>query len=311
MTLKEYSIGKNDAGQRLDRFLTKQGLTIGVIRKAMRNKDVKVNGSRPQADYKLLAGDVLRIYLKEAEVSSPQKPRFFGVSTALNIVHEDSEILLADKPAGLLCQPDSPSSGAGQDCLINRIKAYLYRSGEFDPANEHSFEPALCNRIDRNTAGIVIAAKTAESLRVMNEKIKTRQITKLYLCILCGVPKEKEATLTAYLEKDAAANMVRVRDYKTENSKTIITKYRVLEERGGFALAEVNLLTGRTHQIRAHLAHIGCPLLGDGKYGRGAVNKRLGFGNKQALCSYKLLLDGKTYEVDNVWFLDRFAAIDN
>jgi 23S rRNA pseudouridine955/2504/2580 synthase len=312
--MKEYTIGKNDAGQRLDRFLTKQGLTVGVIRKALRKKDIKVRSKsgdgfkRELADYKLAENDVLRVYLPIEDESKP-KPKFYGVSTTLNIVHEDADILLADKPVGLLCQPDSR---AGQDCLINRIKAYLYKNGEWNPEDENAFEPALCNRIDRNTAGIVIAAKNAESLRVLNEKIKAREITKLYLCILCGIPEKKAATMTAFLEKDEAANTVKIRDYKTPNAKTIVTKYRVLETRGNFALAEVNLLTGRTHQIRAHMAHIGCPLLGDGKYGRNALNrefKRHGFSNKQALCSYKLVLDEKTYEVEHVWFLDAFREL--
>jgi 23S rRNA pseudouridine955/2504/2580 synthase len=305
----EFVVGKNDAGQRLDRFLTKRGLTIGVIMKAVRKKDVKVNGKRGFADCKLVEGDAVRVYLPVAE--KQDKPKYHGISTTLNIVYEDDEILLADKPVGLLCQPQS-DSGAGQDCLINRIKAYLYKKGEFSPESEQAFEPSLCNRIDRNTAGIVIAAKTAEALRVMNEKLKNREVTKLYLCILCGVPKERSATLTAYLEKDESSSTVRVRDYPTANSKTIITKYRVLEERGGFALAEVNLMTGRTHQIRAHMAHIGCPLLGDGKYGSNAVNKRHGFAdfkNKQALCSYKLILDGRTFEVSNVWFLEKFYLL--
>jgi len=218
-----------------------------------------------------------------------------------------------DKPVGLLCHDSSHNCGG--DTLINRVKAYLYKKGEWKPENEHSFEPALCNRIDRNTGGIVIAAKNAESLRVMNEKIKLRQITKLYLCILSAIPKEKEATVTAFLEKDEANNTVKITNRKTPSNKTIITKYHVLEERGGLALAEIDLLTGRTHQIRAHMAFIGCPLLGDGKYGKKS-HGRFGKG-RQALYSYKLIfneagenlldyLHGKQFEVDSVWFLEDF-----
>ncbi|MCL1788868.1 MAG: RluA family pseudouridine synthase [Oscillospiraceae bacterium] len=312
MILKEFIIGKNDSGQTLARFLTKQGLTIGVIRKALRNKDIKVNGTRRQADCKLIPNDTVRIFLKEELLKENPKElgntKFHGISTNLNIIYEDAHILLADKPAGLLCHD-------GRDNLINRIKAYLYKKGEFEPENENSFEPALCNRIDRNTGGIVIAAKNAETLRVMNDKIKFRQVTKLYLCLLTGVPKQKEATLTAYLQKDEATNTVKITNKKTSENKTIITKYRILSEKDGLALAEIDLITGRTHQIRAHMAYIGYPLLGDGKYGRNRINKQYGV-DKQALYSYKLIfnaekdaenshlnyLSGRCFEVKEVWF---------
>ena len=311
--MKEYTVGKNDSGQRLDRFLTKQGLPISAIMKALRKKDIKVNGSRRPADYKLIEGDVIKAYLLINKAEAPPK-KFEGVSANINLVYEDSNIILVDKPVGLQCHDDRNS-------LIDRIKAYLYKKGEFDPALEQSFEPALCNRIDRNTAGIVIAAKNAESLRVMNERIKLRQVKKLYLCILSAIPAQKSATLTAYLEKDEVKNQVVISSRKTATNKTIVTKYRVLEERGGLALAEVDLVTGRTHQIRAHMASIGCPLLGDGKYGRNRVNKQFGFA-QQALCSYKLIfefegdektcldyLSGRSFEVKNVWFLEEFCKI--
>jgi 23S rRNA pseudouridine955/2504/2580 synthase len=327
--LKEFIIGKNDYGQRLDRFLTKQGLTIGVIRKALRKKDIKVNGKRGQADYILNENDVIRAYLA-LNTRKPQE-KFHGVSANINIVYEDENIILIDKPVGLLCHDRSVPRGRAdctgftdQDTLINRTKAYLYKKGGFNPENEHSFEPALCNRIDRNTAGIVIAAKNAQSLRAMNEKIKQRQIKKLYLCILTGVPKKKEATLTAFLEKNECASsgsaQVKISSKKTDFNKTIVTKYRILGERSGLALAEIDLITGRTHQIRAHMASIGFPLLGDGKYGTNKVNKLYGF-DKQALCSYKLVfesggsaccldyLSGKSFKVNNVWFLEKYYAI--
>ena len=305
----------------MSRFLTKQGLTIGIIRKALRKKDIKVSGKRGEADYNLIEGDIVKIYLSSPPPAKEAKAtKFHGVPSTLNIIYEDENILLADKPPGLLCHEDSSGN---QDTLINRIKAYLYKKGEFTPASEapssllspnSAFEPSLCNRIDRNTGGIVIAAKNAESLRIINEKIKHRQITKLYLCILTKTPKAKEATLTAFLEKDENTNTVKITDKKTSSNKTIVTKYRVVGEKGGLALAEVNLLTGRTHQIRAHMAYIGCPLLGDGKYGKNSVNKQYGF-NKQALYSYKLVfnatdeencldyLSGKQFEVSDIWFL--------
>ncbi|MCL1902790.1 MAG: RluA family pseudouridine synthase [Oscillospiraceae bacterium] len=313
MILKQFAVGKNDAGQTLTRFLTKQGLTIGVIRKALRNKDIKINDKRGKADDKLIQNDSIKVFLKENLYNEKKEdyksPKFHGISTKLQIIYEDGNILLADKPVGLLCHD-------GTDNLINRIKAYLYKKGEFNPENENSFEPALCNRIDRNTGGIVIAAKNAESLRVMNEKIKQRLIKKLYLCILTSVPQQKEATLTAFLEKDETTNTVKITAHKTSENKTIVTKYRILKEKNGLALAEIDLLTGRTHQIRAHMAYIGCPLLGDGKYGRNRINKQYGV-TKQALYSYKLMfsfdddqknthldyLNGRSFEAGDIWFL--------
>ncbi|MCL2634046.1 MAG: RluA family pseudouridine synthase [Oscillospiraceae bacterium] len=296
--MKEIIIGKNDSGQRLDRFLTKAfPLTIGVIMKAVRCKNIKVNGKRTEAAYKLQEGDILKIYIPVTpNANRPHE----NISTDLNIIYEDDNILLVDKPVGLLCHD-------GEDSLIDRIKAYLGYN------DSYTFEPALCNRIDRNTGGIVIAAKTAEALRILNEKIRNREIKKLYLCILTGIPKEKQATLTAYLEKDSENNTVTISNRKTPHNKTIVTKYRVISSKNNLALAEIDLITGRTHQIRAHMAYIGHPLLGDGKYGRNKINKPHGM-DKQALYSYKIVfefkekspldyLNGKSFEVKDIWFM--------
>ena len=199
--------------------------------------------------------------------------------------------MLLNKPAGVSVHEDE--NGA-QNTLITHIQAYLFQKGEYDPDGEQSFAPALCNRIDRNTSGIVIAAKTAEALRVMNEKIKLREIDKFYLAAVHGVPKKREDTLRGYLLKDDKKNEVRVFDKNPpKGAKEIVTKYRVIAEAGGNALLEVELLTGRTHQIRAHLSHIGHPLVGDGKYGVNKDDRKKGY-KYQALCSYKLRFAFKT-----------------
>ena len=199
-------------------------------------------------------------------------------------VYEDENLILIDKPAGLVVHEDDEGTA---DTLINRLKKYLYEKGEYIPDNEQSFVPALCNRLDRNTQGIVIAAKNAESLRILNEAVRSRNIDKIYLCICVGRPPKDSDTLTNYLFKDNSINKVIVSDKKSPENRTAVTEYKVLRSDGKLSLLEVKLHTGRTHQIRAQLAHIGCPLLGDGKYGINRVNREYKI-YVQALCAYKL-----------------------
>ena len=311
------TVKENDAGQRLDKFLTKtyRNLPTSMLYKAIRKKDIRLNGKRCDIADRLQTGDVLSLFLPDdvLEVSAPAYD-FLRASRQLDIVYEDEHILLLNKKAGLLVHPDDKEFG---DTLIARVQRYLYEKGSYDPAAEQSFAPALVNRIDRNTSGIVIAAKTAVALRVLNDKLKNREIEKYYLCIVHGTMPRQEDTLEGYLEKNEAQNRVYVSDTARQGSRTIRTRYRVLEAHDGLSLLEIHLLTGRTHQIRAHLASIGHPLLGDGKYGTNALNKGTGF-DKQALCSYRLqfafttpaeeleYLNGKEFALDDVWFAEQF-----
>lgn len=318
--MKEIMITENDGGQRLDKFLTKSfpNLPQSMLYKSIRKKDIKRNGKRCEISTRLLPGDLLTLYLKdEFFQKSPEAYDFMKAPKSISILYEDENIMILDKKPGLIVHPDS---NYHFDSLIARVQHYLYDKGTYDPKSENSFAPALVNRIDRNTGGIVMAAKNAAALRIMNEKVKLRELHKLYLCIVCGRLKKREDVLTGYLEKNEAQNRVYISRKGTEQAKSIRTKYRVLAEQGDYSLLEVNLLTGRTHQIRAHFASIGHPLLGDGKYGKNTLNKAAKF-PYQALYSYRLIFDfktdagelnylsGKEFEAENIWFLEEFRQL--
>ena len=316
--MKQLTIGKNDAGQRLDKFLTKNlpNLPQSLLYKYIRKKRIKVNGKRAEISTRLSEGDVLDLYINDEFFEKPEPTYdFLHAGTNLNILFEDKNVLVLDKPVGLLAHPDDREY---VDTLIGRVKRYLYEKGEYDPEAEQSFTPALVNRIDRNTGGIVLAAKNAEALRVLNQKMKDREIHKFYLCAVHGTPKPAQGLLKGYLWKDEKKNRVYVYKEFRPGSKTIETKYRVLRSAENMSLVEVELLTGRTHQIRAHFASIGCPLVGDGKYGNNQNNRKQGGRRKQFLYSYKTVFDfttdagaleglnGRTFEVPNVWFAEQF-----
>ena len=320
--MKEIVIKKNDAGQRLDRFVGKSVplLPESLLQKYIRLKRIKVNGKGSKRDARLAEGDVLSLYINDEFFEKPREENsYLKVGTPrLTIVYEDDNILLADKKPGVLCH----SAGAWDyNTLIANIQAYLAQKGEWRPKEENSFAPALCNRIDRNTGGIVIAAKNAEALRILNEKIRNREIEKYYLCAVQGRPKPREGRLENYIFKDTVKNQVFIKPGPEPGARTAVTEYKVLSSQGALSLVECRLLTGRTHQIRAQMAHAGWPLLGDGKYGREKFNRE--FEEKgQALYSYRLefafptdagilnYLRGKTFTVGGIDFVEKYFPDD-
>lgn len=315
--MKSFIISQNDANQRLDKFISKAApfLPPTLMYKYIRLKRIKVNGKKSEISQRLNIGDVIDMYVNDEFFPDANSPLpFLHAKSELDIVYEDENILLANKPAGLVVHEDENEK---YDTLINRILLYLYSKKEYLPEQENSFIPALCNRIDRNTSGIVIAAKNADSLRILNEKIKNREIDKFYLCVVKGTPQKITDTLKNFITKDSSSNTVSVSKEKTPGSLSAATKYRVLDTKNGYSLIEAQLLTGRTHQIRAQFASIGHPLLGDTKYGRIKDFKNTGFFH-QALCSYKLTfsfptdasvlnyLKGRSFELKNIPFLTDF-----
>ena len=316
--MKEFTIGKNDAGQRLDRWLAKTlPLLPGPLaQKYIRLKRVKVNGKGSQRDVRLQVGDVLQLYINDEFFDQPREDNAFLAvfKPKLDIVYEDENLMLLNKRPGLLCHADEHEK---VNTLITHIQAYLYQKKEWNPKDEHSFTPALCNRIDRNTGGIVMAAKNAETLRILNQKIKDREIAKFYLAIIHGKMTPPQGKLEGFLLKDEDKAQVKVFRKPVPGGKSAATLYKTLKINRGLSLVECELLTGRTHQIRAQFAAAGHPLLGDGKYGREKDNKQYGR-SFQALYSYKLeftfptdagileYLRGKLFTVDNVDFVSEY-----
>ena len=345
--MKEFIIRENDAGQRLDRFIAKAVplLPTSLCQKYIRKKRIKLNGKSASQKHMLEAGDVVTMYINDefflptkasnksagevmqsAKKSDTSPLPSLPKNSNLDIVFEDENILLLNKPAGILCHSNSQFE---DNSLLTDVLRYLQNSGEYDPLTEATFAPALCNRIDRNTSGIVIAAKNAETLRIINKKIRLREMEKYYLAVVSGCPNPPEGRIEGFWTKDNQKNKVIIStegalpgNFTLADTKEVVTEYKTLASRENISLVECVLITGRSHQIRAHLSAIGHPIVGDKKYGGG---KSIGaihadFRSFQALCSYKLTfsfktdagilsyLSGKTFMLDNVPFLDEYFA---
>ncbi len=314
--MKEIVIESNDAHQRLDKFILKRfkSMPKSLMYKYIRKKYIKLNGKKCDISTILNVGDVLSLYISHEFLDTPAVKNydFLKAPSSFDIIYEDENIILIDKKQGLIVHPDK-----NYDCdtLVYRLKHYLYLKGEYNPDNENGFAPALVNRLDRNTGGIVIGAKNFNSLQILNAKMKNREIKKLYLCLVHGKMPKKEDLLIGYCTKNESTNKMSIHNKFKENSKEIKTKYKVLEVFNGNSLLEIELLTGRTHQIRAHLASIGNPILGDVKYGKN-INKNSLY-KFQALYSYKLVfnftsqstnldyLNNKEFTTENVKFIKK------
>lgn len=314
--MRELVVKKNDANQRLDKFLLKKFKTMPKKMAYMyiRKKCVKVNGKKATPEVMLKENDLLTFYIRDEFFDNIREENyeFLKAPKNLKIIYEDENIILLDKKPGVIVHQDKSYHF---DCLLLRLQHYLYDNGEYNPKEENCFAPALVNRIDRNTGGIVIGAKNAESLRILNQKMKDRELHKFYLCLLINKPKKDNAILSDYLIKNEKTNKVTVLRNEKQGAKKILTKYSVLETNNNLTLCEVELLTGRTHQIRAHMSSIGCPILGDNKYGNKKLNQKYTL-SKQCLYSYKLAfdfttdsgilsyLDKKDFSTNDIWFMD-------
>lgn len=313
--MKSFQIQTKDSGTRLSRFLEKQAplLMPSAMYKAIRTKHIKVNGKRTDASYRLQENDVVEIWLKDEMLGVPSRERrhdFLNASKDISVIYEDEHIAVLNKPEGLYSHP---VKGEYSDTMVSRFLRYLYEKGEYHI--EDSFVPALCNRLDRNTSGLIIAAKDHESVEEINRLIRERKLDKTYFAACIGSVK-LDGVFTAYLKKDEKRNMVTITDHETPGSSQIVTEFHPVQVKGGLTLMRVILHTGKTHQIRAHLAHLGAPILGDTKYGDAKANKRwmryhqcliskelIFHTEKDSLFSY---LDGKTFSSSGDPFPDLF-----
>lgn len=296
--MKRFTAGTNEEGVRLSRFV--QNVTVNLpnslLYKSFRNKRIKVNGKKADADYRIHAGDVLELYINDEFFSAAPAPKAPARrQPPVQVVYEDENLAVLYKPAHLLCHSDR----TGDANLVDAFAAYLETKGEYDPHAEKRFAPALCNRLDRGTEGLVLAAKSYAALRDLNAIIRDDMMKKEYLTITVGAPPQ--GRFVAWLQHSEKNNKVRIHARESEGYKQIITEVTVIRQAGPFALCRIGLITGRTHQIRAHLAYLGHPVLGDIKYGNHKMNERTGL-KTQALCAQRLTF-GRIPEENTLQYL--------
>lgn len=284
-------IGTNEAGQRLDKFLRKllTDVPLSAIFKALRKGDIRVNGKKQKENYALQLNDIIEIkYLKSNQEAKKQEIKFKKVdASGMKIIYEDDNLLIVEKWPGILIHPDSKSEEA---TLTDYVLSYLNEKGAYLPDQEVTFTPASCNRLDRNTSGIVMFGKTFEGLRSLNEMIREGKVEKYYMTLVTG--KVKDGIYTGYIKKNEDVNISKVYDEEIPNSKKIAMEVKTIQTNAAYSLVEIDLITGRSHQIRAHMAHLGHGVIGDNKYGDKKLNSFFAskFGlNYQFLYAYKLI----------------------
>ncbi len=305
--MKTIIINQNDSGQRVDKFLSKllPQMPKSLLYKQLRKKRVKRNKKALGPQDILACGDELCLYINDEFFEEKKEITVSGAG--LCVVYEDENILVCDKPAG-------QNAHGGEDSLLSQIQGYLYEKGEFDPKAENSFSLALSNRLDRNTGGLVLAAKNAAAQKELNEKIKNGEVDKEYLCVATGILKKKKDRLCHYLLSSETENRVRIAFPGTKGAKEAILEYEVLKEEKEKSLLHVRLITGRKHQIRVQLSAIGHPLLGDTKYGAPkdktyryqalyAYRLTFSFGDDNGVLGY---LSGKTVSIAEDQFDELF-----
>lgn len=301
--MRELMITDRESGQRLDKYLLRYLNTCGTgfIYRMMRKKNITLNGKKPKGNELLIQGDVVRLFLSEDTIrnfQSGQEQMVYPVSEQFEVLYEDEAILAANKPAGMLSQKARPT-----DCSINEyLLGYLISTGQRTNQDFLQYRPGICNRLDRNTSGLILAAKTLPAAQQLSALIQSREIEKYYLTIVSGVLKEGQS-VDAYLKKDEISNKVRVESYDFAGSDRIETAYEPLATNGVDTLLKVQLITGRTHQIRSHLAYLGHPVVGDAKYGNKAVNERYKkqYGlNHQLLHAFRVIFPKLDQALQNV-----------
>ncbi len=282
-------VSKNEAGQRLDKLLSKY-LNLAeksFLYKMMRKKNITLNGRKCEGSEKLAEGDEVKLFLSDETIEKFSQVKLQEVKkVSLNIIYEDEHILLVNKPAGMLSQKAKESDESMVEYMID----YLVSSGQLSKDQLRSFRPSVCNRLDRNTSGLVVGGKSLPGLQLMSASFKDRSIHKYYQCVVKGQISDKQV-ITGYLTKSEATNQVTVYKQEVPGSAPIVTEYEPVKWQEGYTLLKVTLITGRTHQIRAHLSSIGHPIVGDYKYGDRRVNeeaKKLYHIQSQLLHSYQV-----------------------